>query len=323
MPKLDAGHKEADDQLKRMERKLRREYTGAYKGMKKKTDEYFEQFFETDKHQLELLNAGKITKEDYLAWRAGKMARGEQYETFCRELARDLTNTNILAAQIVNGGLIDAYVANFNYAGYEICKEAGLNISFNLVDHATVERLIRDNPRLSPKLPNARVNRTKDEQWNIRKVRSALTQGILEGDSIPNMAKRLQSVASMNNAAATRNARTMVTGAENAGRIDRYHEAQELGIELQKTWMATADDRTRDAHIELDGVSVGIDEPFENSIGEIMFPADPACPDPENCYNCRCTLVSTIKGYSRDFSQRDMSKLGGISYEEWKKSVGK
>lgn len=320
---MDRGHKDADKELKRLEKKLQKEYRNAYTEMKGKADAYFKQFDALDKEKVNLLNAGKITKDEYLQWRSGKMLQGQKYEALVQSLAKDLNKTNVIASGLVNGSVIDAYVANFNFAGYEICKTTGMNIGFELVDHATVERLIRDNPRLLPKLPNSSVNRKRDVEWNIRKVRSALTQGILQGDSIPNLAKRLQSVANMNNTAAVRNARTMVTGAENAGRMERYEEAKELGIEMQKTWLATVDAHTRDAHVELDGVSVDVDKPFENSIGEIMYPGDPSCPDPENVYNCRCTLVSSLKGYTKDFSQRDMSKLGDMSYDEWKKSVSK
>ena len=43
-------------------------------------------------------------------------------------------------------------------------------------------------------------------------------------------------------------------------------------------------------------MEVDIDEPFVNSFGKIMFPGDPHA-DPANVYNCRCAMVSEIKGF--------------------------
>ena len=46
---------------------------------------------------------------------------------------------------------------------------------------------------------------------------------------------------SMNRASAIRTARTSVTAAQNAGRMDSYHSAEEMGIKLKKQWLATLD----------------------------------------------------------------------------------
>jgi uncharacterized protein with gpF-like domain len=57
-----------------------------------------------------------------------------------------------------------------------------------------------------------------------------------------------------------------------------------------KVWVATADDRTRESHAELDGEEVLVDEPFSNGL---MCPADPTG-EPEEVYNCRCTILRHI-----------------------------
>lgn len=322
---MDDGHREADIELRRLESKLDKEYKRAYKQMKAKTDKYFASFERLDKEKLSLVNSGELSMNDYVLWRQNKFLVGEQYEQFAHSLSRDLTNTNVIAAGMIKESTVGAYYFNYNYAGYEICKSANMNIAFDLVDHATVERIIDKNPQLMP-MPRKGTKayekwKDKDTRWNYRKIRSSFTQSLLQGESIPHMAKRLQTVTDMSKAASIRNARTMTTAAESAGRMDRYHEAQEMGIEMQKTWLATLDSRTRDAHIELDQATIGVDEDFENSIGKIRYPGDPLA-DPENVYNCRCTLISTIKEFPRDFSGRVLSDdLGDMTYEEWKNGV--
>lgn len=70
----------------------------------------------------------------------------------------------------------------------------------------------------------------KDLRWNRQRIQSELTQGLLQGESIPEIAKRMQKVTDSNYKSAVRNARTMTTGAENAGRVDSYKRAEGMGI---------------------------------------------------------------------------------------------
>jgi hypothetical protein len=100
----------------------------------------------------------------------------------------------------------------------------------------------------------------------------------------------------MNETSAIRNARTSVTSAENKGRMDMLHGAEDKGVQTMKVWMATSDSRTRDAHAELDGEEAYVDEPFYNEFGKIMYPGDPDA-DPANVYNCRCSLGYHVIGF--------------------------
>lgn len=165
-------------------------------------------------------------------------------------------------------------------------------ISFTLLDAHTVERLQRDG---DIKLPRKKVDIPKDERWNTKQMSSKLLQGILAGDAIPTIASSLMQVIGNNAAAAVRNARTMVTGAENVGRLDSYEDLAEKGVVQKKVWIATADDRTRESHLLLDGEEVDIDKPFSNGL---MYPADPSG-DPAEVYNCRCSMRDHIVGFRR------------------------
>lgn len=90
-------------------------------------------------------------------------------------------------------------------------------------------------------------------------------------------------------------ARTEGLGVTNQAR----HEATQQAIEqadfdpdtVRRRWRATKDKRTRDSHAEMDGQSVGLDEPFVTPDGdELMFPGDPDAPAQERIF-CRCTVV--------------------------------
>lgn len=63
----------------------------------------------------------------------------------------------------------------------------------------------------------------------------------------------------------------------------------------KKEWLATADDRTRDTHMQAwsdygEGKGIPIDQPFIVGGEHMMFPGDPDA-DPSESINCRCTFV--------------------------------
>jgi uncharacterized protein with gpF-like domain len=95
---------------------------------------------------------------------------------------------------------------------------------------------------------------------------------------------------------AVRTVRTMVTGAENRGRHDRYQEYESQGVIMKKVWIATPDGRTRHWHFTMDGQERDVDEPFIDGHGnDLMYPGDGSAPA-DTVYNCRCSMTSHIIG---------------------------
>ena len=144
-------------------------------------------------------------------------------------------------------------------------------------------------------LPFKELDEKKDIRWNVKKMNAEVLQGILQGEPMDKIAGRLSKVADMNETAAIRNARTMVTGAENKGRQDSYARATADGIILAKEWISTNDSRTRHSHAVLDGAIVDQDKKFDNGL---MFPGDQNG-RPEEVWNCRCSVAAVIKGFKK------------------------
>lgn len=295
---MDKGHVTTEKQLLTMEKKLTGIYSRANKEIGKKLKEYLA---EQEKKGDALLNAIKGAKSPeerakaeaaYKSFLSTKTLQSEHFKALSEQYANELLRVNETAADYINGRMPEVYALNYNAVGGDISSKVK-GYSFEMVDASTVKSLATKEETL---LPYKTVNGKKDVRWNTKAVNSEIMQGILQGESIPDISKRLQHVTEMNLTSAIRNARTSTTSAQNRGRMDSYHRAEDMGIRLVKVWMATNDPRTREEHVELDGQEREIDEPFENSLGKIMYPGDPDA-DPANVYNCRCTLVTKVLGF--------------------------
>lgn len=313
----DDGHKQTDKELKELEKRLTKEYQTAAKEVEEKFNGYMKDFARKDESMRKLVDSGKMSEEDYLNWRRNQLLVGERWKDMYDTLAKDLANVDQIAAGMINETLPSVYALNMNYGTYEVEKGCRIDTGFNLYSRETVENMMKNEPNIIPHLTERQKARiAKDELWNRQKLVSAVTQGVLQGESISKVANRLQSVANMDRNAAIRNARTYTTAAQNKGRMDSYERMDKLGIQVGKKWIATLDDRTRVEHRHLDGMVVPYKDMFEVDGYEIMFPGDPSA-EPEMIYNCRCTLVSDIPGIQYNDERYD-EKLGDMTYEEWK-----
>lgn len=307
---IDYGAKETDELLAKMEKRMNKEYYQAEHEMNRKLKYFLREYNEENKQKKKDLKAGTISQSDYDSWLKSKAFRKKQLTEMVNTLAEDHTLADVKAMSIVRGFMPEAYAINRNFAAFQVEKDSLLDTSFTLYDAHTVQALVRDRPNL---LPAPSPDIPKDLRWHKQKITNAITQGILQGESIQDIATRLQDVTDMDRRAAIRNARTATTAAQNKGRIDSYKDAEKLGIKLEQEWLATLDGRTRHSHRILDGERAKVGEKFSNGC---KYPGDPEG-RPEEIYNCRCTLVAAIESIDQSDAPRN-SKLGDMSYEEWK-----
>ena len=320
----DAGHDATDKIIKEMEQKLSKEYAQAEREVKEKLDDYFRRYEIKDKKWQEWVKNGVKTDKEYKAWRTQQIAQGERWTALKEQLAADFKNANKIASITIDGYMPEVYAINHNYGIYQIENGGEIATSLTLYDRQTVELLMRDDPELLPppgKNVSKAISQGRAERWSRQKLQSVMTQGILQGESIPKLATRLaKEVGESNRKAAIRNARTMATNAQNAGRYESYRRARDKGIDLTIEWQATLDQRTRHDHRMLHGQRREVDEPFEVDGIKILYPAQlkGASSDiPQHMiWNCRCTLLAWVKGFEGE-TIRKTERMNGMSFEEW------
>lgn len=309
----DLAHNRTDDILIDLEKRLDDLYKQAYKEVAAKAQAFFDRFKKKEAVMRQKVKDGQMTEKEFNEWRRRQMVTGKRWEDMRDTLAADLSNVNQIAAGMVNGDLHDVFALNANYTEYSIENGMRTNYGFTLYDRHTVENLVKNDPNLIPWEPKPNI--AEDKRWNREMITRHITQGILQGESIPNLAKRMMNTVHNNEVAAVRTARTAVTAAENAGRQMVYEEAQDMGISIQKEWMATNDARTRPAHGAADGQRADVDQPFIVGGYRMMHPGDGSLGAPARLiYNCRCTTITV------DPVDAELGEEPRMTYEEWQKS---
>ena len=289
---MDAARQWTDQRLFEMEAHLRQIFEQAKGELTEKWDRYMR----SGKERLDALyyaytiapaDKKKELLKKYQDALANFTFKNEWYREMVETTTTRLANVNSIAVAYINGEMPAIYVRNFN----ELDPDALLiRANWTLRNEHAVRGLALDS------LPEKQVNVPKDKAWNQKQINSSVLQGMLQGESIDKIATRLLPIVDNNRKAAVRTARTMVTGAENRGRLDRYREYAEEGVVTMKVWIATPDGRTRDWHLDMDGQEVPWDDYFIDGLGnELECPGDDGAP-PETVYNCRCTMKSHITG---------------------------
>lgn len=312
MKKPDLAHQLTDQELAALENRITAEYKKAADELQEKVDAYFASFSKRDVEQKELIGTivnGKVyTEKDYQQWRLAQIGRGKRFEALRDRLAERYTRANEVTAAYINGDMSKIYAMNHAYTINSIKDQADgvLNdVDFALFDEHTVKRLLLEQPDLMPYYPEERaINRGIDLAYGKRQITSVVTSGILQGQSVNQMARHLMDrVTGMNQTSAVRAARTAVTQAENAGRQAAADELESKGAILQKRWVAYDDNRSRihngvKIHVQADGQIVDSDKPFTVGGEKLMFPGDGSMgASGWNLYNCRCSCGVEIVGF--------------------------
>ena len=317
----DPAHDETEALLAALEKRITEEYRQAEQEIQAKLDDYLKRFKKKDDTWRKWVKQGKKTKKEYNDWRIGQIAMGKRWREMKQTIAEDMANANQIARNIIFSHMPEVYAINHAYGTFEAEKGSMIDTSYTLYNREAVEHILKDR-KIYPgpgKQTLEAINSGEIIRWNKQQVQSVMLQGILQGESMADIATRLaKKVGESNRKAAIRNARTMTTGVEAAGRIDAYKRAERLGVDMVQEWLAAHDLRTRHAHRMLDGQRRPVGHPFEVDGYEIRYPGDPNAPG-YLIYNCRCTVRGIVAGLEPQARKyRSDADLGGMTWEEWR-----
>ena len=135
------------------------------------------------------------------------------------------------------------------------------------------------------------INDTTNEKLR-KKLQDAISEGISNGDNLNAIKNSILDVCDgvydeMSTSRAMLIGRTESSSSVTSG---TYLTGKAEGM-TRKTWLSQIDERTRIDHVDVDGQTVGIDEPFIVGNCEMQYPLDQACGDAGQICNCRCTII--------------------------------
>lgn len=312
MPQFDYAHKWTDEQIKRLSDKLRYHYRKAAKELTAKAKKRLARYEGNLAKTRAMLEAGEITRTEFREWCGKQAIILSRDAEMINELSESAQKATATARGMISGEVPAVYAECANFTAFTIDKAIGRNTLFSLLNKDAALYLLQDNPWI---LPMGDDLYASGRRWHSQKLTSAVIQGVLQGESVPDVAKRIMSVTTMDYNASERAARTAMTCAENMGRQYTYEKAAAKGIRGFKEWSATLDGRTRDSHRQLDGERVGIMEKFSNGLIE---PGDPSG-EASEVWNCRCGS-SFVKDDDMPITELERwSKLPpDVDYEDWK-----
>lgn len=319
---MDYGERVAEQAIARIFRKLTKIYKQAEKDLQKKLDVFTARYVALDKSNQAKVAAGEMTKKDYRKWLQGSVFIGKLWKNKVNQVSKLLTNANDQATKIINNIRFSVFSENYNHQSYEIEKNIRGVVSFDIYNTDAVARLVKERPKM---LPAYKVDQQKDYLWNRQKVEDIITQGIIQGESIDKItARMMDGLCTQNENKMRMFARTAMTAAQNAGRLQQMKDAKKKGVKVKKRWVATLDERTRDSHQALDGDTIEVEERFANGL---MYPGDPNGAASE-VFNCRCKIIQIFEGINRVVSRRAYTTyedgrresyiVNDMTYKQWK-----
>ena len=141
-------------------------------------------------------------------------------------------------------------------------------------------------------IDNASMNIAQTTANNIKKI---VENGLLNGDSVDEIASTIKSDASFGIKRSRTIARTESTKAVNMATDQAYQTAAANGINIRKQWLSSDDEKVRPTHQDLDGQTVGVNEDFVIVSTGKTAPSPAAFGEASEDINCRCTIVAVIE----------------------------
>lgn len=199
------------------------------------------------------------------------------------QIANIELNAERTAMQMIDEYMVAVYKGTYNASAEQL--------GFSLVDNGAVKKILTGEEN-----PFVKIKALTDHDEITAKMKSEFMTGLLQGESMPKLARRFKQVGEGYLKKTIRIARTETMRVTNSAKMDVAKHGEDLGYRVRKRWVATHDDRTRDDHLAMDGVSVDVNEPFILPDGsKMMFPCDISMgADAGQVINCRCTMVEEL-----------------------------
>jgi hypothetical protein len=313
----DLGTRLTDVRMRGLDKRLQGVYGEALKTALEREKAAIERLANIKK-QLQEMGVTEDYERMFPAW--GQKVLRET--NLVNNIAAELAKSGETAARMIQGEMLNIYGLNMDFSRYSIDSQAGVFLRWDIYDKNQLKVLL-DSER-SPFTKIAYKKLGQDKQI-VQRLQNQMAQATILGESQQQIIRRIRDVTGQSVKQARRVAQTERTRVQSQGRNMAIMEAVDMGIAMQKVWIARMVN-TRDTHEELNGVTVDAAEPFVTSAGnELMFPGDPNAPG-EEVINCHCVEKPQVKNVPQSILHArynaGMKIDERVSFEEWRVKYG-
>ena len=255
---------------------------GYYKSSRESVKKYLADLFE------------KYSKNGILSY--SDMTKYNRLDSLNLFLADEMKSLGKSAGADIKSLVGDLY--NKSYYGYGdiIDGQANKSLNWGIVNRDTISSLINE-----PSVSGLSLLEIlgKSQYNNLLNMRQTLVNSMIKGESYQDAARVISDQFDKSFNDALRIARTEGTRASGEGQIAAYDRAEELGIILERIWVATDDARTRESHIAMDGQVADEDglftipDGFDDAGAQTEYPGGFGIAAED--INCRCRTIAEIK----------------------------
>lgn len=284
---------------KDMNRKLYNAYNDALKDVRKRLKAYMDEYEDLPYYKQQ--QAGKLSA---LEKEIVDMLNGA-YPTAKFEVTDFKRNE-----------MMDGYYSSM----YQIEAETGTRLDFLGLDSEFVRQSVA-RPIAGKTLSN-RLYKSRVKLAN--RATSEIRTGMMQGKTYAEIAGSISRHTEANYQQAVRIARTEGGRLRSLAKQEALNEAKELGIDMQKRWYSSLDNRTRSSHRLLDGQTVEIDEDFVSPESGAKGPMPRMLGRASEDIGCRCTTLTVVDGiapnsrYAKGSDGHSYEKVEYKNYSEWK-----
>jgi uncharacterized protein with gpF-like domain len=293
----------AEKLISRHERELLKAYKRGLSEIKKKIAAIYEKYAD-DVQYSDLVSYNRLTNLE--------LQIAEEIKKLTNETIKTTTST-----------LKDIYAEQYYRVGFAFEQSLGAKLGFGLLNPDVIKASVLNS------LDRIKwTDRMKDHsQQFVKQIQSELTQGLIQGDGYGKIAKRIINKSGINAGKVIRIVRTEGHRVQSAGGLLAYEKSQaaaeRLGLEQEKYWISTLDNRTRDLHAKMDGQPAD-----KNGIFTLEDGTTTEAPGltgvAEHDIHCRCTTGMRFKDFPPQFRRDNETKqiIEYTNFEDWKSKKG-
>ena len=237
---------------------------------------------------------------------------GAKWSKVRDEIAADFAEAGADFTERVNDALEQAFADGLNDQAYSLHKDGAETwpITAGIVTALVNAGVIVLNRR--------RVKKRESQRYNRQRTQSAVMGVIARNVKVEDMPKEVsRHIANARQNEMSVYMRIAIYGASDYGAYMAGIEAEELGIDTEKSWLSIMDLRVRLSHSWLHGTTIQIHEKFHGLHGDLMYPHDPNAPLQEIC-NWRCRMVVHLAGKAPKTSRRLILPFEMLDYLKWR-----